>query len=146
MGSMERFPGEEYKAALNAHIYAYLIEEQCIDAATTFKASSVPFNDELVARTNHKRLIDEAPDEDSKHEANKLFNMQGNKAGGIALLDWWSMFWDMHTSSQRRAVSGPTAQYLASQTQVSERKCLSSMIEYCAHRKLAKRHAHAATA
>jgi len=110
---------DDYKAALNAHIYVYLIEEGLNDVAASFKSSNViSFSDEIIMRANARRTNGEGADGDSKDDGNSRQRAQGNATGDISLYDWWSMFWDMHSASQRRDPNGQAAQYLAVQNQV----------------------------
>jgi len=110
---------DDYKAALNAHIYVYLIEEGLNEVANSFKSSNtISFSDEIIIKANVRRTNGEGADGDSKDDGTSRQRAQGNATGDISLYDWWSMFWDMHSASQRRDPNGQAAQYLAVQNQV----------------------------
>lgn len=110
---------DDYKAALNAHIYVYLVEEGLNDVANSFKSKNeVSFSDEIIMKANVRRTNGEGAENDSKDDGTSRQRAQGNATGDISLYDWWAMFWDMHSASQRRDPNGQAAQYLAVQNQV----------------------------
>lgn len=103
---------DDCESALHSNIYVYLVNKGLTDIANALKNNgNLSFDEDIIAKANARRNANDDNDGDSKDD-NMRMRAQGNSTGTIDLLQWWTLFWDMHSAGQRRDGGGLAGQYL----------------------------------